>query len=300
MNNLELKNLKENAVHGDFILPFTTYSCGFSEIYYTIPIHWHEEIEFTIVNDGIGEYKIDLIPYKLEKGDLILIKPFSLHSINQLNNKNMHWHTMVFNLNMLNSAVTDGCLIKYFAPILNNEHQLPILIKKNSKGYDELYDTIIKIFECYKSKEIAFEIELKSLLYHFFVLLYKYDLIVKNKVNSLSSDVTNKMKIILNYIKENYMEDISIKDMCSICNFSEYHFMRFFKKYIGMTCIEYINNYRLEIASKLLDTTDKSIMDISFEVGFNNVSYFNKLFKNKFKFTPREFRGINQNLYKLQ
>ncbi len=296
MNNVELKNLKENAVHGDFILPFTTYYCGFSEIYYAIPIHWHEEIEFTIINEGIGEYKIDLIPYQLEKGDLVLVKPFSLHSIHQINNKNMHWSTMVFNLNMLKSAITDGCLIKYFAPILNNEHQLPLIIKKNSKGYDELFSTVTKIFDCYNSKDIAFEIELKSLLYHFFGLLYKHDLIAKNKVTSLSSDVTNKIKIILNYINENYMDDISIKDMCSICNFSEYHFMRFFKKYIGMTCIEYINTYRLEMASKFLDTTANSIMDISFEVGFNNVSYFNKLFKSKYKLTPREFREINKSL----
>jgi len=296
MNNIELKNLKENAIHGDFILPFTTYYCGFSEIYYTIPIHWHEEIEFTIINEGVGEYKIDLIPYELEKGDLVLIKPFSLHSIHPIANQNMHWNTMVFNLNMLNSAVTDGCLIKYFAPLLNNEHQLPLIIKKTYRGYGELFNTITKIFACYDSKDIAFELELKSLLYHFFVLLYKYDLIVKNKATSLSSDVTNKMKIILNYIKENYMENISIKDMCSISNFSEYHFMRFFKKYIGMTCIEYINTYRLEIASKLLDTTNNSIMDISFEVGFNNVSYFNKLFKSKYKLTPRDFREINQSL----
>ena len=296
MNNIQLKNLKENATHGDFILPFTTYHCGFSEIYYTIPIHWHEEIEFTIINDGVGEYKIDLIPYELERGDLVLIKPFSLHSIHPIDNKNMHWNTMVFNLNMLNSAVIDGCLIKYFAPLLNNEHQLPLIIKKNSLGYAELFKTITKIFACYDAKDIAFEIELKSLLYHFFALLYKYDLIVKNKATPLSNDVTNKMKIILNYIKQNYMDDISIKDMCSICNFSEYHFMRFFKKYIGMTCIEYINTYRLEMASKLLDTTTSSIMDISFEVGFNNVSYFNKLFKSKYKLTPREFREINQSL----
>ncbi|WP_160692136.1 helix-turn-helix domain-containing protein [Clostridium sp. C2-6-12] len=298
MNNLDIKDLKENTTHGDFILPFTVYSCEFSEIYYTVQIHWHEEIELTLVDDGIGEYKIDLVPYELEKGDIILVKPFSLHSIHQINSTNMNWRTMVFNLNMLNSAVTDGCLIKYFAPIFNNEHELPVLIKKNSKGYSELYNIISKIFDCYNSKDIAYEIELKSLLYHFFALLYKYDLIVKNKAASLSSEVTNKMKIILNYIKENYMNDISIKDMCSICNFSEYHFMRFFKKYIGMTCIEYINNYRLEVASKLLDTTDKSIMDISFEVGFNNVSYFNKLFKTKFKLTPREFRDINQKIYK--
>lgn len=296
MNNIDLNNLKENATHGDFILPFTTYYCEFSEVQTVIPIHWHEEIEFTIINDGIGEYKIDLIPYTLAKGDLVLIKPFSLHSLNQVNNESMHWSTMVFNLNMLNSAVTDGCLIKYFAPILNTDHQLPIIIKNNSAGYDELFCTIKQIFDCYKYKSIAFEIELKSLLYHFFGLLYKYDLIVKNKATSLSTDVTNKIKLILNYITENYMENISIKDMCSICNFSEYHFMRFFKKYIGMTCIEYINTYRLQIASKFLDTTDKSIMDISFEVGFNNVSYFNKLFKSKYKLTPKEFREINKNL----
>ena len=62
-----------------------------------------------------------------------------------------------------------------------------------------------------------------------------------------------------------------------------------------MTCIEYINNYRLEIASSLLNKSEKSILDISFEVGFNNVSYFNKLFKKKYSLTPKEFRNTNNN-----
>jgi len=170
MNNLKLKNIDEMQVTRNFT-----------------------------ADDEATDELVNCTDNELEKGDLVLIKPFSLHPID---NQNMHWNTMVFNLNILNSAVTDGCLIKYFAPLLNNEHQLPLIIK------------------------------------------------------------------------ENYMENISIKDMCSICNFSEYHFMRFFKKYIGMTCIEYINTYRLQIASKFLDTTDKSIMDISFEVGFNNVFRF--------------------------
>ena len=55
--------------------------------------------------------------------------------------------------------------------------------------------------------------------------------------------------------------------------------MRFFKKHIGLTCIQYINNYRLEKASILLTTSNNAIMDISLEVGFDNLSYFNKLFK---------------------
>lgn len=292
MNNIELMRLKENITHGNFILPFSTYHGEISEGFSLIPIHWHQEIEITIIKSGKAEYKIDLNSYILEEGDLLIIKPLSLHSVKQLNDITMLWSTIVFNLNMLNSAVTDGCLIKYFAPILNNEHQLPIIIKKKTEGYDELLTTLKRIFSCYDLKEIAFELELKSLLFHFFSILYKYDLIVKSKSAILSNDVTIKIKNILNYIQKNYMYELSIKDIASTCNFSEYHFMRFFKKHIGMTCIEYINTYRLEVASKLLDTTAKSIMDISFEVGFNNVSYFNKIFKNRYQLTPKEFRDI--------
>ena len=61
-----------------------------------------------------------------------------------------------------------------------------------------------------------------------------------------------------------------------------------------MTSVEYINNYRLERSAYLLSSTDKSIMEISMDVGFNSVSYFNKLFKIKYKLTPKEFRVIEK------
>lgn len=295
MNNSNLINLKENATHGSFILPFTTYNGEISETYSFIPIHWHEEMEITLIEKGKSTYKIDLNSYILEEGDLLIIKPFALHSVNQFNDINMKWNTMVFNLNMLNSAVTDGCLIKYFAPILNNEHELPLIINQNSKGYTELLAIIAQIFDCYSSKQPAFELELKSLLYHFFCLLYKYNLVAKNKKVPISNEVISRIKNALNYIHENYKKELSVKDIADNCNLSEYHFMRFFKQHIGMTCIEYINTYRLEAASKMLSEADKSVMEISFEAGFNNVSYFNKLFKNRYKLTPKEFQKINKN-----
>ena len=73
--------------------------------------------------------------------------------------------------------------------------------------------------------------------------------------------------------------------------------MRFFKKHIGLTCIQYINNLRLEKSSILLTSTNNAIMDISLEVGFDNLSYFNKLFKRKYNLTPKEFRTINSNIF---
>lgn len=295
MNNLI--NLKENIHHGDFILPFTTYHCEFSNSFNLVPIHWHEEIEITLIKKGQGIHKIDLNPINVEEGDIIFVKPSILHSIEQTSNKDiMIWSTMVFNLNMLNSALTDGCLIKFFAPIFNNQNELPMIIKKDSPGYDDALITIKKIFECYNLKIYGFELQLKSLLYHLFYIMYSNKLVREKKASTVPKEVSDKIKLILQFIHENYERDLSVEEIALKCNFSEYHFMRFFKKYIGMTCIEYINNYRLEVASSLLNNTNKSILNISFEVGFNNVSYFNKLFKKKYSITPKEFRKSKKNV----
>lgn len=293
MNNA---NLRENKIHGNFILPFTTYFCEYNyNISSCIVTHWHEEMEILLIEKGMGEFKVDLDSYILKAGDILIIKPFSLHSMNTVSGKSCSWNTMVFNLGMLNSSITDGCLIKYFAPILNNEHQLPLIINNQCRGYNDIILSIKKIFHCFTSKNMAFELKLKSLLFYLFSLFYENDLILKKKLVPLSNGATNKIKIILNYIHENYMNDLSISDLANTCNLSQYYFMKFFKKHLGVTCTEYINVYRLDIASKLLNTTDNSITEVSFETGFNNVSYFNKLFKEKFKVTPREFRIANKN-----
>ena len=90
------------------------------------------------------------------------------------------------------------------------------------------------------------------------------------------------------------MNELPIIDIAEACTLSQYYFMKFFKKHQGMTCTEYVNLYRLDMATKLLSTTDNSVTEISFETGFNSVSYFNKLFKEKFKVTPKEFRITNK------
>lgn len=73
--------------------------------------------------------------------------------------------------------------------------------------------------------------------------------------------------------------------------------MNFFKKYTGMTCVQYINIHRLELAADYLRTKNLPIMDIALEVGFDNISYFNKLFKAKYHATPKEYRATCKALH---
>lgn len=299
MNNLDFTNLKENTTHGDFILPFSIYKGTLSPSFPSIAAHWHEEIEVIIVLDGSCDYRINLDSFVINKGDILIIDSQSLHSLTYIPSKNMTWASFVFNINMLKSSNTDGALLKYIAPLLNHEHQLPIILKDNIVCYSKIFDVIEDIIYCYYEKDIAYELELKSLLFKFFSLLYKNDLIKKHQSkNNLTINTTDKIKLVLNYINDHYSEDISINTLAELCEYSEYHFMRFFKKHIGLTCVQYINNLRLEKSSILLTSTNNAIMDVSLEVGFDNLSYFNKLFKRKYNLTPKEFRTINSTIFK--
>ena len=71
--------------------------------------------------------------------------------------------------------------------------------------------------------------------------------------------------------------------------FSESHFMKFFKQHLHTTFTSYLNGYRLTIAARLLLTEDDSILSISERTGFNNLSYFNRLFKKEYQMSPREY-----------
>ncbi|MGI5949153.1 helix-turn-helix domain-containing protein [Peptoniphilus sp.] len=111
-------------------------------------------------------------------------------------------------------------------------------------------------------------------------------------ISSLEKSDTLKrgINISISYIKKYYMLDISLEKISYIAGFSPYYFSRNFKKITGINFIDYLMKTRIENAKTLLKVTDKTVLEISLEVGFLNFSYFSKTFKNFVGMTPTEFR----------
>lgn len=120
--------------------------------------------------------------------------------------------------------------------------------------------------------------------------MYQYGYVVKNEGSATDSELERKLKTVLSYIREHYTETMSIEELAGVCHFSQAHFMSFFKKFAGMTCVEYINHYRLSRVAAALAQSDQPVMEAAMENGFHNISYFNKLFRKEFGVTPREYR----------
>ena len=93
-----------------------------------------------------------------------------------------------------------------------------------------------------------------------------------------------------NFMNENFDRVITLADVAKIVNMNEVAFCRFIKKRTGKTFIESLNEIRLGQASRLLIETTHTIAEVSYRCGFNNLSYFNRIFRNKNGCTPSEFR----------
>ena len=112
----------------------------------------------------------------------------------------------------------------------------------------------------------------------------------KESVRNARQKSLEKLKILLKYVEEHYAEPITVEKMARIAFYSKSHFMKFFKTHMETGFMEYLNDYRLTMAARLLLTTEDSILEVAAQSGFNNLSYFNRLFKRKYAQTPGQYR----------
>ena len=284
---------KEKAKHGEQLFPLQRYITNLSSTYPAVTAHWHKEAEFTMITDGNCTYQIQLCPCPVNAGDLIFVPPLVLHSIHSNTDPAMTSETFVFHMNYLGMGNADICAVKYLTPLAMQKIIPPYIIKKEHPVYADALSIFHKISQLYHAKPIGYELRIKSLLLELIALLLPFCQ-EDSAFSQLSNEHTSKLKAVLEFIEQHYADPLSVADLASVCCFSEYHFMRFFKKYMGESAMEYVRNVRLAKAAELFEQDAQSSLEVSLSCGFNNLSYFHREFKEKYGMTPGTFqRKIN-------
>ena len=125
------------------------------------------------------------------------------------------------------------------------------------------------------------------------------DLAQSNEFEYLSNDTfetasdqkeINRIQTIYNFIHQNYKEQITLNDAMNLVNLSKSAFCKFIKRKTNKTFSQIVNQIRIQKAIDLLVDTNKPIMEICYEVGYNDPSYFFKLFQKEMKVSPKQFR----------
>ena len=286
-----LKTNKEKARHGDIFLPVNSYHCLIPFTYRELALHWHEEMEITLIQDGTSDYKVGQKVFEANAGDIILIPPYCTHSACEIPGKTMISDSMVFHPDYLGANNQDLSASKYLRPMAEGQLLMQEVIRVGDAGYAEIKDTFIRALDCFKNKQLFYEMLLKEKLLHILILLFSYGYIRESDDSHITSENRRHIKSALEYITDHYSEKISISEMAQLAGFSENYFMSLFRQYVGMSCIQYVNHYRIQKAAHALEETTKSVSEIAMIHGFDNISYFNLQFRRTFGMTPREFRS---------
>ena len=246
--------------------------------------HYHPEFELVYVVAGSGTRQVGNHISNYENGDLVLMGPELPHSGFGLNARGMIEQVVVqFKKDVFGAALLQRPEMK----LIN------ILLERSCYGisFNETAKQHVtkKLLRLTRLQPFDRFMELIQILQ---VLAASEEYTLLNTHVTLPSTVRKvhvRLQNIFTYVEENFQEEINIKDVADIAHLTVPAFCNYFKKTMSITFTDFINQYRIEQACKLLQQ-EKSVGEVCFECGFNNVPYFNKVFKNITRKTPSAFK----------
>ncbi|WP_310605427.1 AraC family transcriptional regulator [Anaerosporobacter sp.] len=258
------------------------------------PAHFHNYIEVLYGLEGQFHVLLNGKYHFFAKGDLILINSREVHHINALSESGGSYIVLRFEPEVIyNNMFQNYSELKYTIPFLiDSPNQQKVITKDllNNTNIPELLWDILKEMEeqCY-----GFELAVRNHIGRIFLWILRY--FHANSSNSIFQFneyelYLKRLQPALDYVPNNYMNEIKTPDMASLCNMSSSYFSRLFNKVMNMNFNDYINHIRLKEAEKLLVSTELNITEISNQVGFNTTSYFIKLFKQNKGTSPKQYQ----------
>ena len=249
--------------------------------------HYHPEIELVYIKNGKGKRHIGAHISYFTDGDLILIGPNLPHRGFTDRFTNSETEAII----QVKEEVINGASMAL--PELQSIREL---IKRAESGLSFYGKTKDYVGARLEDMQGMNKIERLLALIQIFDYLSSSDEFTELNVDNVSLVVNHmdheRIKLVYDYVRKNYMDPIPLELIAGILNMTIPSFCRYFKKHTHKTFTQYVNEYRIVHACKLLLEEHTSISNIAYDCGFNNFSHFSRCFKKHTNKTPKEYRNI--------
>lgn len=276
-------NYHENLQRGTDDFPIELYHLTSEHPRYHMSIHWHVEFEFVRVITGNLLLTINEQEVHMPEGTVAFVPSGFLHSYTP--EEHCVYDCIVLDTGMLTNK-SDSCR-KFIRKIMNREMDVQMFYNQD---FPDVCQTVWSLFDALSDKLEGYELLVQGTLYQFFGIV-----ISKQYQADISSQTPRSLKRIkqikqaLEFIEASYTQPLTLKDLSESAQMSPKYFCQFFQEMTHRTPIDYLNYYRIERACYLLSTTNQTITEVAYNTGFNDSSYFIKIFKRYKGITPKQY-----------
>ncbi len=247
------------------------------------PMHWHRELELVYTLNGTAHIVVDGTSYSLPKRRLLVVEENRLHSTHTERNSSMY----------LCIHVSRKRLMEYFPEFETRWiHCIPAEIPEDKfPKYIDICRRLEEMTRHYMMNDMAFAMDADGIILQVMASLIR-DFSMQQVADAavVPTESIDRAKAIMEYVAKNYASPISLADGAEVLGLGREYFARFFKKTMGISFIQYVNEIRLSHVYTDLTHTDKSIAEIMEDNGFTNQKLFNSMFKKVYGCTPTQVR----------
>ena len=275
-------------------VPFTVYNVE-RDLRMVAPT-WssHEQAEFKYIVCGSFELYIGNRKYSVRPGSIVVIPPNKLHQIRPLDTGNFSYTVLMLHSGIREALCRRGGehLLDFFPCAM--EHPVLYADDRWSTWLSLLFRRLLEETQEQKRYASNCAFDLLELIIAEIARQYKDIPAQDVELQYERPDVSRLVKNVIQYINQNFREDINLSRIAQEFWLNPSYLSRQFKFYVGINITEFITRQRLNYAKIQLTITDKSISEIALETGYNNISYFNTVFKNQVGISPKQFRKEQQ------
>lgn len=271
----------------DFPIEFHHVDCHHPRFY--MPYHWHMEYEIDLVVRGSVTLTLNESQVHAKAGDIIFIRDGVVHG--------GHPETT--------DTIYD-CIVFDMKKILAGSHtfqdriedvlkHVTLINKYLPASTPDIPRLIQHLFRSMKEEHTGYELVVTGLLYTFLGFIFQQGLYHEAASLPLREHRRKRitqLKQTFQLIDSQYQQPLTLTDLAQAANLSPNYFCRFFQKITHHSPIDYLNRYRIEMACLKLTHTNDSITEIAFSCGFNDVSYFIRLFRRYKETSPRKYKQL--------
>ncbi|QHW33862.1 AraC family transcriptional regulator [Paenibacillus rhizovicinus] len=290
---MDRHTLKENRIHGLPAYPLSVYEVDLPGHQSSVDCHWHDEWEWMLVTAGRGLFQIGAHTYEATAGQTLFIRSGELHAVYRIDEEPCRFTAIVFDAELLAGSRFDVIQERYLDPLLKKRLEPPPLLAGDEPWERETRELLDRVLRLNDDRQDGYELDTKALL---LMAAGRLSLHAKAPLTSGRPDgdhaKTERLKTALNAIHEHYASKLTLGWLSSEAGMSEGHFCRFFKSMVRKSPTEYINGYRVRIAAKLLENEDRNVSEVALDVGFENPSYFIRVFKQHQGCTPAAYKKM--------